>query len=43
MGIHNYALFIRNSENKGLKSDQNFQTYIKRLEENRKQSKNIIR
>ncbi|CAK94887.1 unnamed protein product (macronuclear) [Paramecium tetraurelia] len=42
MGITNYALFIRNSENKGLKSDQNFQAYIQRLEENRKLSKNLI-
>lgn len=42
MGIHNYALFIRNSENKGLKSDKNFNAYIKKLEENRKLSKNLI-
>ncbi|CAD8090368.1 unnamed protein product [Paramecium sonneborni] len=42
MGIHNYALFIRNSENKGLKSDKNFQAYIKKLEDNRKLSKNLI-
>lgn len=42
MGTNNYELFIRNIENKGLKSDQNFQSYIKKLEENRKFSKNLI-